>query len=316
MIRGGVALLALGATALAAAAGCAPRRPPAAAAQARYLIGQPYALGGLWSYPREDFALTETGLAGVIPDARAGRATANGEVYDPAALLASHRTLQLPAILTVTDLETGREIQVRVNDRGPAQPGRLLGLSRRAAELLGVPPGVGGAAQVRIAVDGAASRALAAALPATPGEARALPIAAAPRGRVEAEALAPLPGARAVSAALAPHAAAARPAAAKAEPRVGAAPPPPDRLPETVARRAPTPGRLVVEAGSFFRADLARHQAGRLAAQGAQVEGTGGPGRQAEYRVRMGPFDTVAEADRAVAAVLAAGLPEVRVVVE
>ena len=54
-------------------------------------------MGGVWSYPREDFALSESGLAAVLPDARRGRRTANGEVHDPAALTAAHRTLQLPA---------------------------------------------------------------------------------------------------------------------------------------------------------------------------------------------------------------------------
>ncbi|MFC7551974.1 septal ring lytic transglycosylase RlpA family protein [Pseudoroseomonas wenyumeiae] len=86
-------------------------------------------MGGVWSYPREDFALRETGLATVIPDPRPGRATADGEIYDPALLTAAHRTLQLPAILVVTNLENGLSLRVRVNDRGPAQSGRVVALS-------------------------------------------------------------------------------------------------------------------------------------------------------------------------------------------
>ncbi len=65
--------------------------------------------------------------------------------------LAAHRTLQLPAVVTVTNLENGAPWPCGVNDRGPVNPGRVIGLSDRAADLLGVPRG--GTAQVRVAVD-------------------------------------------------------------------------------------------------------------------------------------------------------------------
>ena len=71
----------------------------------------------------------------------------------------------------------------------------------------------------------------------------------------------------------------------------------------------------MVEAGTFSRQDLAQRQAGRLTGLGAQVD-TVGSGRQAVHRVRIGPFRDLAEADRAVAGVLASGLPEVRLLVE
>jgi rare lipoprotein A len=277
------ALGALLAAALPAACGPSPQAPRP---EARYVVGEAYALSGIWSYPREDLALVETGVAVVLPDVRPGRRTANGDIHDPGALVAAQRTLQLPAILSVTNLETGREIRVLANDRGPAQPGRVLGPSRRAAELLGIPPG--GGAQVRIAVDAEASRALAAALPSAEPS-RVLPIATAPRPAVEAEPLAPLPDARGVDAVsgrgVSGDAAAAATAAAPGAP----AAPPPERLPEVVAQRAASPGRLVVEAGTFFRQDLAQRQAGRLTGLGAQVD-TVGSGRQAVHRVRIGPF--------------------------
>ncbi len=298
-----------GAVAFALAAllfGCAPAAPPP---QGRSMLGAPYRMGGLWSYPREDFALRETGVAAIVPDRRRGRATANGEVWDPARLVGAHRTLQLPAIVTVTALETGRQVQVRVNDRGPEAPGRVIGLSRRAAELLGLPES--GTAAVRIEVDPVPSRALSAGLPSLEPD-RALPIVAAPRAEVVAEALAPLPGQRETAATPAP---AVRSVAAAAPPPEAALPP--DPLPESVAQVAPAfgPVRYVVEAGSFFRRDLAQRQAARLAGSGARVE-TEGSGRQAVHRVRMGPYADLAAADRAVAGVLAAGLPELRLLVE
>src|SRR5690606_25611258 len=143
------------------------------------------------------------GLAAVAADTRAGRVTANGEVHDPGRASAAHRTLQLPAALRVTNLENGRSLLLRVNDRGPAHPGRVVELSRRAATLLGIPPG--GTAQVRIAVSPEESHALAASLraagradPADPAASPApIRVAAAPRGAVAAESLPPPPGARA-----------------------------------------------------------------------------------------------------------------------
>ena len=284
-----------------AAAACTPAPRPVP----RYLVGEPYSLGGLWSYPREEFALVETGVAGVLP-ARPPGLTANGEARDPMALTAAHRTLQLPAIVEVTNLETGLALRVRVNDRGPAQPGRVIGLSPRAAALLGIPGG--GAAQVRIEVDGAASQALAAGLPTS--ERRGPLVAAAPRADVTAEALEALPGARVAT----PRPVAATPLVRAAVPEPSPAMPP-ERLPERVTRRAAAPGRLVVEAGTFFRADPAQRRAAQLAGLGARVQAEG-RGRQATYRVVIGPFASLAEADRAVAGVLAAGLSEVRLLVE
>jgi rare lipoprotein A len=301
-MRGGaVALLVL-----AALAGCARTPPPPSASQPRYVVGGPYQLGGVWSYPREEFGLVETGLAGVAADLRAGRRTANGEVHDPAALMAAHRTLQLPAILRVTNLETGLELEVRVNDRGPANPGRVVELSRRAAELLGIRPG--SAAQVRVAVVSEASRALAAGLPNP--EAPRLEVAAAPLGAVQREDLAPPPGA----------AQATRLREARPMPRAAGGPVEvaaasiavPERLPERVQRVPAAPGRLYVEAPGFSRRDLAERQAARI---GARVEAIGPRGRQT-FRVRIGPLNSVAEADRALEATLRAGVSEARILVD
>lgn len=284
---------------------CQPEGPPRG--EPRYVIGQPYQLGGMWSYPREDFGLAETGLAAVMPDRSPPVRTANGEVFDHARLVAAHRTLQLPAIVTVTNLENGLELRVRVIERGPERPGRVIGLSRRAAQLLGVP--AGGAAQVRIAVDGTASQALAGGLPST--ERVELPLQAAPTGRVEREELTPLEGTRQSGRI---RQAAASPALVAQPAQAGPAQVPEDP-PEQLVRRPAAPGRLVLEVGRFFRRDLAQRQAARIAGIGGRVEQQGA-GRGAEYRVLAGPFGSVAEADRAVQATLAQGLPEVHLRVE
>ncbi|MGG5808462.1 RlpA-like double-psi beta-barrel domain-containing protein [Falsiroseomonas sp. CW058] len=295
---------ALGALALAALAGCA-RTPPLPQAQPRVVVGEPYQMGGVWSYPREDFGLVQTGLGAVATDQRAGRRTANGEIHDPAALMAAHRTLQLPAILRVTNLETGLELDLRVNDRGPQNPGRVLEVSRRAAELLGLRPGA--AAQIRIAVQAEASRALAAGLPQP--EAQALQVAAAPVGAVGREDLAPPPGA---SQAARLREARPLPGARAEVVAAGSAAAPPDRLPERVTRTAPAPGRLYVEAASFSRRDLAERQAARI---GGRVDAIGPRNRQT-FRVRIGPLNSVAEADRALEGSLRAGVSDARIIVD
>ncbi|MDB5373435.1 MAG: Endolytic peptidoglycan transglycosylase RlpA [Belnapia sp.] len=288
------------------AAGCIRSAPPPSQPSARYTLGEPYALGGVWSYPREDFSLDDSGIAAVLPRSGRGRPTANGEIFDPDRLVGAHRTLQLPAIVAVWNLENGREIRIRVNDRGPVQPGRILGLSPRAAQLLDIPPG--GAAQIRIRVETAPSQALARALPSPDRPGMAL--APVPRAAVETEALAPLPGAREATRIR------RAPSGRVAETIADSAPVlPPDPLPESLTQQYSRPGRLLVEAGNFFRRDLAQRQAAQLGGLGARVEPFGN-GRQPQFRVRLGPYADLAAADRAVAGVLAAGLPEARLLVE
>ena len=283
-------------------AGCAPRQQ---AGQPRLTIGAPYEMGGVWSYPREDFGLTQTGLGAVAADTRAGRRTSSGETHDPTALTAAHRTLQLPAILRVTNLETGLEIEVRVNDRGPASPGRVVELSRRAGELIGLRPG--GVAQVRIEVNGEASRALAAGLPSP--ETPRIEVAAAPVAAVQREDLAPPPGTGQAGRIREARALPGVPLVA-VQPAATAAPP--TRLPERVTRVGARPGLLFVETATFSRRDLAERQAARI---GGQVEAIGPRNREA-FRVRIGPMGSVAEADRALERTLRAGVSEARILVD
>ncbi len=278
-------------------AGCFGPEP-----QPRYLVGQPYRMGGVWSYPAENFALAETGIAQALTDTRS-RLTANGEAWDAARPMAAHRTLQLPAVLRVTNLETGREMLVRVNDRGPERMGRILGLSPRAAALLGVP--AGGAAQVRIAVDAELSRRLANRVAGRQVE--ALPVEAAPRAAVASESLAPPPGARAAGAAV--------PVRAEAAPAEAVAALPEVTIPDAVAAGTPQPGSLVVEAGTFTLRSAAEQQRARLAALGAQIESRG-RGTAQTFRVRIGPLRTLAEADRTLERALASGVSEAAIRVE
>jgi rare lipoprotein A len=83
------------------------------------------------------------GKASYYSDRLAGRPTASGEAYDPRAFTAAHRTLAFGTMVDVTRPD-GRHVTVRINDRGPHQRGRVIDLSRRAAEQIGlVKDGVG-----------------------------------------------------------------------------------------------------------------------------------------------------------------------------
>jgi len=79
----------------------------------------------------------ETGLAGWHAAPSGGGVTANGESFDLQGLTAAHHTLPLPTIVQVTNLENGRSVELRVNDRGPLPEGRIIDVSRHAAEVLG-----------------------------------------------------------------------------------------------------------------------------------------------------------------------------------
>ncbi len=68
----------------------------------------------------------------------AGRRTANGEIYDPAQLTAAHKTLPFGTFVRVTNPSSGASVVVRINDRGPFKPGRVIDVSRAAAEQIGM----------------------------------------------------------------------------------------------------------------------------------------------------------------------------------
>lgn len=103
----------------------------------RYKTGEPYQVGGIWYVPREQPNYDETGIASWYGSAFQMKATANGEIFDMGQLSAAHTTLPLPSMVEVTNLENGRSLVVRVNDRGPFVGGRIIDLSQAAARELG-----------------------------------------------------------------------------------------------------------------------------------------------------------------------------------
>ncbi len=128
---------------------CAPTPEP------RLKIGEAYAVDGTTYYPQIQPDYKQVGLASWYGDEFHKKRTANGEVFDKGEYTAAHKTLPLPSIVKVTNLDNGRSILVRVNDRGPFVRGRIIDVSENAAKALGFYGH--GTAHVEVELDKAAS---------------------------------------------------------------------------------------------------------------------------------------------------------------
>lgn len=117
---------------------------------------RPYQVRGRWYTPKEQPNYDEVGMASWYGDAFNGRPTSTGERFDMTQLTAAHKTLPLPGLVEVTNLTNGRRIVVRVNDRGPFVDGRIIDLSREAADELDMRRQ--GVARVRVRYLGRAPR--------------------------------------------------------------------------------------------------------------------------------------------------------------
>ncbi|MGH6920606.1 MAG: septal ring lytic transglycosylase RlpA family protein [Geminicoccaceae bacterium] len=102
-----------------------------------YKLGNPYQIDGRWYYPRYDPSYAAVGVASWYGHPFHGRKTANGEVFDRDRQSAAHPTLPLPSIVRVTNLANQRQLELRVNDRGPFVGERIIDLSQAAARALG-----------------------------------------------------------------------------------------------------------------------------------------------------------------------------------
>jgi rare lipoprotein A len=102
-----------------------------------YRVGKPYNINGRVYVPNEDASYRAEGIASWYGPDFHGRQTANGELYDMHAISAAHPTMPLPSYARVTNLDNGRSIIVRVNDRGPYVRNRIVDLSVGTAKALG-----------------------------------------------------------------------------------------------------------------------------------------------------------------------------------
>jgi rare lipoprotein A len=273
-----------------------------------YKVGAPYKIDGVWYTPQEEFNHTETGVASWYGPGFHGKSTANGERYDQSERTAAHRTLQMPAVVRVTNLENGRSTVVRINDRGPFARSRIIDLSRSAADELDVVRM--GTARVRIdqlptesqavkevAMNGGGPpEQMAAAAQVSAGQRTPQPVASP----AEAVAYAPPPPPPPPSPQPPP---APVPAAAPAVWTPSS--PPPESVPVSsrggggasvsslVAGNALRPvGGFYVQTGAFSTPENAERQRDAISSYGASEISQGSAGGRDIYRVRLGPYTT------------------------
>jgi len=269
-----------------------------------YKVGKPYQISNVWYYPREEYDYNETGIASWYGPGFHGQETANGEIYNQEAMTAAHRTLPLPSLVQVTNLENGRSVRVRVNDRGPFAHGRIIDMSKRAAELLGFVQQ--GTAKVRVVVLEAESRELAMAAGADLDSSASAP-PAVPVETVAVQQLPPVGGAP-----LEVKTAAIQPAQEPVRLRAVTQVPPEPVVTQERVRRSD----IYVQAGAFTQVANAVRARARLAALGNVQISKALVGSDNFYRVRLGPITTVDQADQTLALLLSNGFKDAKVVVD
>jgi rare lipoprotein A len=273
-----------------------------------YKVGNPYQVEGVWYYPREQPGYDETGIASWYGIDYHGKLTADGEVFDRNSVSGAHPTLPLPANVRVTNLENGRSMVVRVNDRGPFINGRIIDLSEHAADLLGFKQN--GLARVRVTLLGRADLygpGLAPPSQETPPDV-ALAVAAAPTATVSSSELPPVVGSKVAPPMMTvslPQALPQNVPGVKAEIPDG----------QVVQVAVPPATAIYVQAGAYSSPTNAGQVAARLSALGARVSPILKDGKRV-YRVRIGPFQAVPDADAAMARVHALGHNDVEIIVD
>jgi rare lipoprotein A len=269
-----------------------------------YKVGKPYKIRDQWYYPTENFEYAETGIASWYGSKFHGKPTANGEIFDQNMITAAHPTLPLPSAVRVTNLDNGRTILLRINDRGPFARGRIIDLSRRAAQLLGFEKK--GTAKVRVEILPDESRQLKLAALNKGGGGDQPQVASSPREVVVAK---PIPN----SGQPVQTAANTGAGAQAASPRAGTAIP---VLSRKVKILPVSPTGIYIQTGAFSSLENALRMRDRIYSLGpAQISRFFAGGVEL-YRVRIGPLQSVALADTTLRRVTGSGVKDARLIVE
>ncbi|MDD4615506.1 MAG: septal ring lytic transglycosylase RlpA family protein [Alphaproteobacteria bacterium] len=281
------------------------RTPTGGGGGGYYKVGQPYQINNRWYYPKEDYNYDESGIASWYGADFHEQMTANGEIYNKDELTAAHKTLPLPSLARVTNLENGKSIVVRINDRGPFSGARIIDVSQRAANLLGFENA--GTAKVRVQVLADESKAIADAMrrygtpletPETPpvqlasAETSATPsLVAAP---VETQTLKPMRSTEETRRQLI------------------------QTKPLPYAVQLPVTGKtqIYVQAGAFSVPENAQRLQQKLSKYGAASVSTALVNGMKFYRVRLGPIADVPQADALLSKMKTAGISGARTVVD
>lgn len=287
---------------------CASRPSGGSAAGGVYKIGTPYQVNDQWYYPREDYSYDETGIASWYGADFHDHRTANGETYNKDELTAAHKTLPLPCLARVTNLDNGRSIVVRVNDRGPFSGSRIIDLSQRSAQLLGFEDM--GTAKVRVQVLADESKAIADAMRryGKPVEtASSAPAEIIPATETISESPLSVSGAPVETETLHPVRSTAETHRELLETKP---------LPEVVQLPVTGRNRIFIQAGAFTVPENAQKLQTSLSHLGNASISTIVINGMKFYRVRLGPVANVPQADALLLKVKKAGVSAARTVVD
>jgi rare lipoprotein A len=247
----------------------------------RERVGPPYQANGQWYVPTPEPGYQQTGAASWYGPQFHGQRTASGETFDQDALTAAHPTLPIPSLVQVTNLENGREVIVRVNDRGPFVGERLIDLSRGAAQVLGFEGA--GHARVNVRYLGPAPRRVNADGATVPASPPSPPPAAAPAVVEEEGPQSLLP-----------------PSSRDAETELAGAPVENYRAPARASAPPAASGGYFAQVGAFSDLSNAHRVRDAVEAAGPVVVDVRRSASGAElFRVRVGPWNSAAEADEA-----------------
>ncbi len=259
-----------------------------------YKVGKPYQIKGDWYYPKEDYSYDETGIASWYGADFHQLKTANGEIYNKNELTAAHKTLPMPSLARVTNLDNGRSIVVRVNDRGPFSGARVIDVSQRSAQLLGFEKR--GTAKVRVQVLADESKAIAEAMRTYGGSSQETNALVASAQQVQQPTSSPFTSSNASVEVMTLDS--VKPVA------------------EYVQMPVTGKNQIFVQAGAFTNIGNAQKLQQSLKKTGvvnvvdALVKGV------KYYRVRVGPLDSVALADKTLKKVLGSGADNARIIVD
>jgi len=281
-----------------------------------YKVGSAYQIKGKWYYPRVDYSYVETGIASWYGPNFHGKKTANGAIFDMNKVSGAHKTLPLPSIVLVTNLDNGRALKVKINDRGPYAHNRIIDLSKRAAELLGFKQE--GTALVKVELLETESRQLSELM--QNGGIRidqAPPPDAAPTVSVNAETLAPPPGVEE-----------SQPTSQNHVVKVAKAPTQSDISREVVTQNLSSDEdyqivkldsvapEIFIQAGAFSKYQNATKTKALLSSIGAVSIEQINKGDMPLFRVRVGPISAVAHADKLLVDINNAGYPDAQIIVD
>lgn len=274
-----------------------------------FKVGKPYNVQGKTYYPQETYDYVETGVASWYGPGFHSKKTASGEMYDQNELTAAHRTLQMPSLVRVTNLDNGRSVVVRVNDRGPFAHGRIIDVSAKAAELLGMVRT--GTARVKLELLANESRTL--AHHARNGKStKGAEIAYNNTGSLSSKYAAPSgPVVSDMPSSEQDLLVAARQENIRGHYHGGNFYPNP-----TVEKSPVSPTQIYVQAGSFSQLSNARRLSEKLGViANPNIETADYAGRTL-YKVKLGPMSNVQEADNILRRVLASGQSDARIIVQ